>query len=189
MRLRFDTENLTRRPFLLHRRFDLARPWFFNLPAPPRDCMEVHDSKNIFRRRQHQRGISPLSSVRLVRCSDYADVKAQIAKQHDEAVKRLQDWIKQVSIAAEDRGYPEGADYMIKLAKDAGFQQAALSRDRRQAGRVRHTRRRCGQNGRHLFHVRREAVRSGGMELTADWRPRIVDKPGTRQSRSSVAGR
>jgi acetylornithine deacetylase/succinyl-diaminopimelate desuccinylase-like protein len=56
--------------------------------------------------------------------NDFSDVKAQITKQHDEAVKRLQDWIGQVSIAAEDRGYPEGADYMIKLLKDAGFQSA-----------------------------------------------------------------
>ena len=45
--------------------------------------------------------------------NDFSDVKAQVTKQHDEAVKRLQDWIKQVSIAAEDRGYPEGADYMV----------------------------------------------------------------------------
>ena len=56
--------------------------------------------------------------------NDFSDVKAQVTKQHDEAVKRLQDWIKQVSIAAEDRGYPEGADYMIQLLKDAGFQRA-----------------------------------------------------------------
>src|SRR3954452_20361951 len=55
---------------------------------------------------------------------DLADVKAQVATQHDEAVKRLQDWIGQVSIAAENRGYPEGPDYMIKLLKDAGFQRA-----------------------------------------------------------------
>jgi len=55
---------------------------------------------------------------------DLAEIKAQIAKQHDESVKRLQDWIHQVSIAAEDRGYPEGADYMIKLLRDAGFDQA-----------------------------------------------------------------
>src|SRR3954470_24517889 len=51
-------------------------------------------------------------------------IKNEITKRHDEAVKRLQDWIHQISIAAENRGYPEGADYMIKLAKDAGFQQA-----------------------------------------------------------------
>jgi acetylornithine deacetylase/succinyl-diaminopimelate desuccinylase-like protein len=57
---------------------------------------------------------------------DHADIKAEIAKRHDEAVKRLQDWIAQVSIAAEDRGYPEGAEYMAKLARDAGFQQATV---------------------------------------------------------------
>src|SRR6266516_4574728 len=57
---------------------------------------------------------------------DLATIKAEIAKRHDEAVKRLQDWIGQVSIAAEDRGYPEGAEYMAKLARDAGFQQATV---------------------------------------------------------------
>src|SRR6266536_2336278 len=56
--------------------------------------------------------------------NDFAAIKAEIANRHDEAVKRLQDWIHQVSIAAEDRGYPEGAEYMAKLARDAGFQQA-----------------------------------------------------------------
>ena len=55
---------------------------------------------------------------------EFADIKTQITKQHDEAVKRLQDWIHQVSIAAENRGYPEGADYMIKLLREAGFDQA-----------------------------------------------------------------
>ena len=58
--------------------------------------------------------------------TEHADIKAEITKRHDEAVKRLQDWIKQVSIAAEDRGYPEGAVYMAKLARDAGFQQATV---------------------------------------------------------------
>src|SRR2546423_2805825 len=55
---------------------------------------------------------------------DHADIKAEITKRHDEAVKRLQDWIGQVSIAAENRGYPEGAEYMAKLAREAGFQKA-----------------------------------------------------------------
>ncbi|MBA2242016.1 MAG: M20/M25/M40 family metallo-hydrolase [Chthoniobacterales bacterium] len=57
---------------------------------------------------------------------DLAPIKAEVAKRHDEAVKRLQDWIKQVSIAAEDRGFPEGAEFMAQLAKDAGFQQATV---------------------------------------------------------------
>jgi acetylornithine deacetylase/succinyl-diaminopimelate desuccinylase-like protein len=55
---------------------------------------------------------------------DHADIKTEITKRHDEAVKRLQDWIAQVSIAAENRGYPEGAEYMANLARDAGFQTA-----------------------------------------------------------------
>ena len=53
-------------------------------------------------------------------------IKAEITKRHDEAVKRLQDWIAQVSIAAENRSYPDGAEYMAKLARDAGFQQATV---------------------------------------------------------------
>ncbi len=57
---------------------------------------------------------------------DLADIEAQVAKQHDEAVKRLQDWIKLPSIAAEDLGYPAGAEYMAKLLKEAGFQQATV---------------------------------------------------------------
>src|SRR5947209_1478911 len=55
---------------------------------------------------------------------DHAHIKAEITKRHDEAVKRLHDWIAQISIAAENRGYPEGAEYMAKLARDAGFQKA-----------------------------------------------------------------
>ncbi len=58
--------------------------------------------------------------------NDLAPIKAEVTKRHDEAVKRLQDWIKQVSIAAEDRGFPEGAEYMARLAKEAGFQQATV---------------------------------------------------------------
>ena len=61
--------------------------------------------------------------VGTIRADDHADIKAEITKRHDEAVKRLHDWIAQVSIAAENRGYPEGPEYMAKLARDAGFQK------------------------------------------------------------------
>jgi len=57
---------------------------------------------------------------------DLSDVRAEVAKRHDEAVKRLQDWIALPSIAAENREYPAGAEYMAKLARDAGFQQATV---------------------------------------------------------------
>src|SRR5213082_1245554 len=62
----------------------------------------------------------------LAATGDHADIKAEITKRHDEAVQRLHDWIAQVSIAAENRGYPEGAEYMAKLARDAGFQKAKV---------------------------------------------------------------
>jgi acetylornithine deacetylase/succinyl-diaminopimelate desuccinylase-like protein len=65
-----------------------------------------------------------VSNQRAWSADDLADIKEQITKQHDQTVKRLQDWIHQVSIAAENRGYPEGADYMIKMLQEAGFDQA-----------------------------------------------------------------
>lgn len=53
-------------------------------------------------------------------------VIAQIAVQHDATVKMLQEWIALPSIAAEDLGYPRGAEYMAQLARDAGFQQVQI---------------------------------------------------------------
>jgi acetylornithine deacetylase/succinyl-diaminopimelate desuccinylase-like protein len=57
---------------------------------------------------------------------DFSDVGREIAKRHDEAVKRLQDWIALPSIAAENRGYPDGAERMARLAREAGFQTATV---------------------------------------------------------------
>jgi len=56
----------------------------------------------------------------------FSDIRSEITKRHDEAVKRLQDWIALPSIAAENRNYPAGAEYMAKLVRDAGFQQATI---------------------------------------------------------------
>jgi acetylornithine deacetylase/succinyl-diaminopimelate desuccinylase-like protein len=55
--------------------------------------------------------------------SETADPKvlAEVEKQHDEAVRRLQEWIRQPTIAAEDRGINEGCDLMMRLLRDAGF--------------------------------------------------------------------
>src|SRR5437764_4295919 len=57
---------------------------------------------------------------------DLGPIKQEITKRHDEAVKRLQDWIKLPSIAAENLNSAEGAEYMAKLAKDAGFQKTEV---------------------------------------------------------------
>ena len=54
---------------------------------------------------------------------DLAPVFAQIEKRHDEAVQRLQEWIRQPSIAAEHRGMDEGCELTMRLLRDAGFGQ------------------------------------------------------------------
>jgi acetylornithine deacetylase/succinyl-diaminopimelate desuccinylase-like protein len=51
-------------------------------------------------------------------------VRLEIGKRHDEAVRRLQEWIHQPSIAAENRGVSEGCELMIRLAREAGFDRA-----------------------------------------------------------------
>src|SRR5579883_3510083 len=58
--------------------------------------------------------------------ADHAAIEAQIGKRHDEAVKRLQDWIALPSIAAENSNSKEGAEYMARLAREAGFQKAEV---------------------------------------------------------------
>ena len=55
---------------------------------------------------------------------DLEAIRAEIEKRHDESVKRLQDWIRQPSIAAENRGMNEGCALIIHMLRDAGFQQA-----------------------------------------------------------------
>ena len=52
---------------------------------------------------------------------DKAAVLAQIPRMHAANVKRLQEWIALPSIAAENRNYPQGPEYMAQLARDAGF--------------------------------------------------------------------
>ncbi|HEV8432591.1 MAG TPA: M20/M25/M40 family metallo-hydrolase [Thermoanaerobaculia bacterium] len=66
------------------------------------------------------------STAFAVHADELGDIRAEVTKRHDEAVKRLQDWIAHPSIAAENRNYPGGAEYMAQLARDAGFQQATV---------------------------------------------------------------
>ena len=55
---------------------------------------------------------------------DYKAIRAEIDKRHDEAVQRLQTWIRQPSICAENRGMEEGCKLTTDMLKDAGFQTA-----------------------------------------------------------------
>lgn len=54
--------------------------------------------------------------------ADLKPIFAEIEKRHDQAVQRLQAWIRQPSIAAEHRGMDEGCQMMMQMLRDAGFQ-------------------------------------------------------------------
>jgi hypothetical protein len=54
---------------------------------------------------------------------DLAFIQKEIEKRHDESVQRLQQWIRQPSIAAEKRGMEEGCDLTMRMLRDAGFGQ------------------------------------------------------------------
>ena len=55
--------------------------------------------------------------------SDLDAITAEIEKRHEEAVKRLQTWIRQPSIAAENRGVNEGCELTMGMLREAGFDQ------------------------------------------------------------------
>ncbi|MBI3646189.1 MAG: M20/M25/M40 family metallo-hydrolase [Acidobacteriales bacterium] len=54
--------------------------------------------------------------------ADLSPVFKEIEKRHDEAVLRLQTWIRQPSIAAENREMNEGCELTMRMLRDAGFQ-------------------------------------------------------------------
>jgi acetylornithine deacetylase/succinyl-diaminopimelate desuccinylase-like protein len=55
--------------------------------------------------------------------SDLDPIFAEISKRHDESLKRLQTWIRQPSIAAENRGMNEGCELTMQMLREAGFAQ------------------------------------------------------------------
>lgn len=55
--------------------------------------------------------------------ADLGAIQSEIVKRHGEAVQRLQEWIRQPSIAAENRGMSEGCELTMRLFRDAGFGQ------------------------------------------------------------------
>jgi acetylornithine deacetylase/succinyl-diaminopimelate desuccinylase-like protein len=65
-----------------------------------------------------------LASMRQARganAPEFMAVAAEADKRHDEAVQRLQEWIRQPSIAAENRGMTEGCDLTMRYLREAGF--------------------------------------------------------------------
>jgi acetylornithine deacetylase/succinyl-diaminopimelate desuccinylase-like protein len=60
--------------------------------------------------------------ARSVPAAELERIQVEITKRHDEALKRLQDWIHQPSIAAGNRDVSEGCELAMRLLLEAGFQ-------------------------------------------------------------------
>jgi acetylornithine deacetylase/succinyl-diaminopimelate desuccinylase-like protein len=68
--------------------------------------------------------VAAFAAPRLALAEDErAAIRAEIARRHDEGLQRFRDWVRQPSIAAENRGMAEGCELMMRLAREAGFQQ------------------------------------------------------------------
>jgi acetylornithine deacetylase/succinyl-diaminopimelate desuccinylase-like protein len=70
--------------------------------------------------------LAALAAPRLAFSQDARDaIRAEILRRHGEGIERLRDWVRQPSIAAENRGMAEGCELMMRLAREAGFQSVA----------------------------------------------------------------
>jgi acetylornithine deacetylase/succinyl-diaminopimelate desuccinylase-like protein len=65
--------------------------------------------------------VAPRAVGAAAKAPDFSWARPEIAKRHDESVKRIQDWIAHPAIAAENKGFPQGTDFTVDLFKDAGF--------------------------------------------------------------------
>ncbi len=83
-------------------------------------------------RRALMRGVAVLAPLAMAPGAADAAIPARralqrvVERQKDESVARIQDWIRHPTIAAEGLNIQEGAQYMQRLAAEAGFQNAAI---------------------------------------------------------------
>ena len=102
--------------------------------------------------------------------ADASDLKAitdEIAKRHDESVKRLQTWIRQPSIAAENRGMAEGCELTMNMLREAGFGQVTKVSTDGQPGIFATLDAGAPRTVGLYFMYRREAGRSRGVVVAA----------------------
>jgi acetylornithine deacetylase/succinyl-diaminopimelate desuccinylase-like protein len=91
--------------------------------------MPYYARMNTFNRRDFVLGSSAFGLLMASRAGLAANrhavpVHREADRLHDEAVARLQDWVRNPTIAAEGRNVEQGADYLIRLLRDTGFQEA-----------------------------------------------------------------
>lgn len=87
---------------------------------------DVHGPRLIHNRRTLLTGAAAATlfapGVSLAANGDLSAVRKAAESQYGASVKRIQEWIALPSIAAENRNMDKGAEYMMALARDAGFQ-------------------------------------------------------------------
>ncbi len=69
-------------------------------------------------------GAALLSAGRAAAAPSLDAVYREVERRHAEAIERLQAWIRQPSIAAENNGVEDGCRLMQQMLRDAGFQSA-----------------------------------------------------------------
>jgi acetylornithine deacetylase/succinyl-diaminopimelate desuccinylase-like protein len=67
--------------------------------------------------------LAPVEKAWAATAPDLKPVQAEIERRHDESVRRIQDWVKQPTIPAENKGINEGCDLMMRLLREAGCNQ------------------------------------------------------------------
>src|SRR6266513_6206575 len=109
---------------------------------------------------------------------DLSPVIAQIEKRHDEAVQRLQEWIRQPSIAAEHRGMDEGCELTMRLLRDAGFGQVTKLPSDGQPGIFATCDAGAPRTVGLYFMYDVKQADPAEWKLAPPWEARLVDKPG-----------
>lgn len=70
--------------------------------------------------------VVPLSATAFAQSDTRAAIRAAALANREEDIRRIQDWIRLPSIAAEDLNMQEGAEYQAELARSAGFSEVEI---------------------------------------------------------------
>jgi len=102
----------------------------FSLHKPEQACVEHRNAhagteEETMDRRRFLAGAAAafLPAAWAAATPDLKPILAEIDKRHDESVRRIQDWIKQPTIAAENNGINEGCELMMRLLREVGCGQ------------------------------------------------------------------
>src|SRR5229473_8691468 len=94
-------------------------------PLPEENALKITCDRQTDRRTFLQTTAATAAALALPRwtrtaaaSSDLDPIFAEIEKRHDESLKRLQTWIRQPSIAAENRGMYEGCELTMQMLRE-----------------------------------------------------------------------